>query len=326
MGHALRLGVLGCADIAERRTLPAAATVPGIEIAAIASRDAAKAQRLCTLFGGRPVAGYDALLARNDVDAVYIPLPPLLHRDWVDKALRAGKHVLAEKPLTTSRVDAAALFALAEEQRLVLLENYMFLHHSQHTHVRDLLAQGAIGAVREFCGAFTIPPRPAGDIRNDPRTGDGALLDIGGYPIRAAAHFLPGPLAVRGAVMRTSTQTTVVTGGSILLGNDLGMAAQLTFGMEHSYVSRYEFRGSTGRLWLDRAFTPPPDLAPVVHLETADGTRTVTLPPDDQFANVLAAFAAAVTAGSTPPPWRDGSIQQATLIDQVARIATVVPI
>ncbi|WP_432969492.1 Gfo/Idh/MocA family protein [Dactylosporangium sp. CA-233914] len=323
--RAVRLGVLGCADIARRRTLPAATTVGGLAVTAIASRDAGKARRYCAEFGGSPVHGYDALLTREDVDAVYVPLPPLLHREWVEKALRAGKHVLAEKPLTTTAADAAELFRLAEQRRLVLMENYMFLHHAQHEHVRDLLSRGVIGDVREFCCTFTIPPKPPGDIRHDPRTGGGALLDIGGYPIRAAVHFLPEPLTVLGAVLRENAGTGVVTGGSVLLSTEHGVAAQLTFGMEHSYICGYEFRGSTGRLRLDRAFTPPPHLRPVVHIETGGAAQTITLPADDQFANVLTAFAAAVRLGSAPPHWRAGSIRQAALVDEVVRVAKAVP-
>src|SRR5690606_32044232 len=89
----LRFGVLGCADIAWKKTLPAMRQVSGLELFAVASRDRAKAERFCAEFGGRPVAGYANLLEMPDVDAVYVALPAALHHPWALRALKAGKHV-----------------------------------------------------------------------------------------------------------------------------------------------------------------------------------------------------------------------------------------
>ncbi|MFD0546034.1 Gfo/Idh/MocA family protein [Streptomyces mexicanus] len=105
----VRFGVLGCADIAWRRTLPAMRAEPSIEIRAVASRDLTKAERFTGSFGGAAVKGYAELLKRDDVDAVYIPLPAALHTEWVERAVLAGKHVLAEKPLTTRSPETARL-------------------------------------------------------------------------------------------------------------------------------------------------------------------------------------------------------------------------
>jgi NDP-hexose-3-ketoreductase len=313
----LRVGVVGCADIAWRRALPALAAEPLIEVTAIASRKADKAKRFTERFGGIPVEGYAALLERDDVDAVYVPLPAVLHAEWIDQALRAGKHVLAEKPLTTDRKQAEHLFRLAEKQRLLLMENFMFLHHLQHQRVAAMLAEGAIGEVRSFAACFTIPPKPQGDIRYQADVGGGALLDIGVYPIRAAGLFLGMQLDVAGAVLRHERSRDVVVGGNALLATDQGLTAQLTFGMEHSYTNSYEFRGSTGRLWLNRVFTPPATYQPVVHIERQDHAEQIVLSASDQFANSIHAFARAVLDGDHPEEWARNSLGQASLVDAV---------
>jgi NDP-hexose-3-ketoreductase len=313
----VRVGVLGCADIAWRRTLPALVSEPLIEVTAIASRQVSRAKQFTERFGGVPVQGYAALLERDNIEAVYIPLPAALHAEWIGQALRAGKHVLAEKPLATERKQTQDLFQLAEEQRLLLMENFMFLYHHQHQRVADMLAEGSIGEARSFAASFTIPPKPQDDIRYQADLGGGALLDIGVYPIRAASFFLGSGLEVAGAVFQHERSRDVVIGGSVLLTTAQGVTAHLTFGMEHSYTNSYEYRGSIGRLWLNRAFTPPATHQPVVNIERQDHYEQIVLPADDQFANIVRAFAQAVANGDYPRQWTENSLNQASLVDAV---------
>ncbi|MFH8371841.1 Gfo/Idh/MocA family protein [Streptomyces sp. NPDC018031] len=316
----LRCGVLGCADFARRRMLPVLAAEPGIRLAAVASRDAAKAASFGEAFGCPPVHGYEALLADPDIDAVYLPLPPMLHAEWIEKALRAGKHVLAEKPLTADPASTERLLRLAASRGLVLLENVAFPHHAQHAAVTALLAGRSIGELRDFTATFTIPPRPEDDIRYQPRVGGGALLDLGIYPIRAALHFLGPDVEVRAAVLRHQARTGAVVAGRILAVTPGGVTADLGFGMEHSYRSGCEFAGSTGRLLLDRVFTPPADHRPVARLERQDHREEITLPADDQYANLVRHFLHAVRTGAVGTS-AEQSMRQARLVGRVTDLA-----
>lgn len=315
----IRLGVLGCADIAARRMLPAVTATPGIRVTTVASRSLDKAEQLVSQFGADPVQGYQRLLDRDDVDAVYVPLPTGLHAEWIDRALRAGKHVLAEKPLTTRPSDTAALVEAARSHGLALVENYMFVHHGQHAHVRGLLEQGAIGRIRAFSAAFAIPPRPVDDIRYRPELGGGALFDAGGYPIRAALHFLGTDLNVAGAALRHDTATSVDVSGAVLLRRGDGTVAQITFGMEHRYGSRYELWGERGRITVDHAFTPPASHRPVVHVHRQDHEELITLAADDQCSNSVAAFLRAVRDPDEHDP--EHTLTQAHLLADARRSA-----
>jgi len=297
-GAPVRIGVLGCAAIAWRRLLPGFAAAPGCRVAAIASRDPAKARTFTERFGGEPVHGYAGLLEHPEVDAVYVALPTGMHHEWVGRALRAGKHVLAEKPLATTAEHAAELTALATARGLVLRENYLFLHHGQHNAVRALLEGGAIGEVHAFAAAFGIPRRPAEDFRHRPELGGGALLDVGVYPLGAAGLFLGEGLRVLGAHLAVDRETGVDVAGAALLRDAAGVTASLEFGMAHQYRNRYEFWGSDGHLSLDRVFTPPADQAPEVRIERADGVERIVLPAQDQVAAAVAAFEAAVRAAT----------------------------
>lgn len=296
-GHPLRLGLVGCADVAVRRVLPAVRRLAGVELVAAASRDLARAEAVAAAFGGRAVHGYEPLLDAHDVDAVYLPLPSGLHAPWIGKALSAGKHVLAEKPLTTSAEDTERLHAQAEAAGLLLRENYMFLGHRMHGQVAELLAAGAIGDIRSLHAVFAIPPRPPGDIRHRPELGGGALLDCGGYPVRAALHFLGTGLDVVGAHLRTDPDLGVDVAGAALLSSAEGASALCEFGFDHAYTSGYRFLGSKGRISADHVFTTPADHTPVIRIEREGRESRITVEADDQFRNSLAAFARDVRSG-----------------------------
>jgi len=316
----LRVGLMGCADIARRRMLPAMAASPDVEIAAIASRDLDRAAACARRFGGRPLRGYDALLRSADVTAVYVPLPTALHARWVEAALLAGKHVLAEKPLATDQATAQRLVVLAAERGLALMENVMFVRHGQHAVVRELLAAGAIGEPRAFHAAFTVPRRPEGDIRHRADLGGGALWDTGVYPLRAALDLLGPDQIVVGAVLSAGPRLEVETWGSALLRTPRGAAVHLTFGLDNAYASMYSIWGSEGTITLGHAFTPAADHRPSIRLGLPSGAKTITLEPADQVAAALAAFVTA--ARSQPPPGDDGCVRQAKLLDEIRSAAS----
>jgi predicted dehydrogenase len=315
----LRIGVLGCAGIARRRMLPALHAEPGAEITAVASRDADRAVQTAGPYGARPVHGYERLLERDDVDAVYVPLPAALHQRWTEAALRAGKHVLAEKPLTLEPAATEALFKLAGDRGLVLMENVMFVHHPQHAAVRRLVADGVIGEPRAFTAAFAIPEPQPDDIRLRPELGGGALWDVGVYPVRAALHLLGPDLEVLGAALEHGPGQRVDTSGAAMLRTGSGVLVQLSFGLSHAYRNTYELWGSEGRITVDRAFTPPAGHRPVVRLERATGTEELLLEPADQVAATVAAFVRGVRDGHSP--FADESRHQALVLESLRRRA-----
>lgn len=180
----LRIGILGCANIAKqfaRDVQPSTA----VTIVAVASRDADKAAAFAAAQGiARHHASYEALLADPGVDAVYIPLPNSLHAEWAIKAAEAGKHVLCEKPLALGRAEAQAMFDAARRNRVMLLEAYPWWFQPQTGDMLALLQQGAIGELRSVQASFGFTlGNPQTNIRMRPELGGGALLDAGSYPL-----------------------------------------------------------------------------------------------------------------------------------------------
>jgi dTDP-3,4-didehydro-2,6-dideoxy-alpha-D-glucose 3-reductase len=316
-GDRVRVGVLGCASIAERRMLPSMGRQPLVEIAAIASRDPARAASFAARFGGEPVTGYDALLARPDVDAVYLPLPPGLHVEWTLRALRAGKHVLCEKPFATSLAEAETPVRVAGEHGLLLMESFMFLYHAQHAAVARLVAGGAIGELRGFASDFGIPALPAGD--GCPVRHASTLAEVAAYPIRAAQLFLGDGLAVVGGYRCADGRFGPQPSGAALLVSPAGVTAQLRYGLDHGYRSGYALWGSAGYLSLHRAFSTPDEHVPVIRLDRGGTVEEIALEPDRQFVNVAGEFARAILHNGDFRPYGEAILRQARLVDAIDR-------
>jgi NDP-hexose-3-ketoreductase len=325
-GSPVRLGLLGCSPIARRRMLPAIGLLDTVRLSGVAAREIERAKDVAAELG-TVASSYEEILERDDVDAVYISLPNGLHYEWAGNALRAGKHVLCEKPLATTRENAIELTELAARSGLVLRENFSFEHHTQHAKVRQLVAEGRFGAPRTFTASFCIPPLPPDDTRYNAALGGGALLDIGVYPLRAAQLILGPELTVAGATLRIDERLSVDLAGQVLLISGDGVFATLEYGIQHSYGSRYSLWGSSASVSLDRAFTPPPSRLPVLRIDEQDHAAEIVLPPADQFRNSVEAFVGATgpaVDGAAERPWLDAAVTTAGLIDEIRKKAVCV--
>ncbi|MBZ9976355.1 Gfo/Idh/MocA family protein [Mesorhizobium sp. BR-1-1-10] len=202
-----RWGVLSTAKIGREQLLPVIVEAENGVLSAIASRDLAKAKALGDRFGARHAFGsYEELLASNEVDGVYIPLPTSQHVEWTAKAIEAGKHVLVEKPLALDAKDIAPLIKLRDQKKVLVCEAFMVIYHPQWIKVRDLIASGAIGRLRHVQGAFSYYNVDPNNMRNKLDLGGGALPDIGVYPT-VSTRFSTGkePLRVQATIERDKT-------------------------------------------------------------------------------------------------------------------------
>ncbi len=233
----LRLGILGCANIARQFVRDVTARQRGtrewVSIEAVASRDAAKAAGFAAAFGiGRHHGSYEALLADERIDAIYLPLPNSLHAEWAIAAAQAGKHVLCEKPLALGVAQARAMFDAARAHRVMLLEGYPWWFQPQTRDMLALLHGGAIGSVRSVQTSFGFTmANPDGNIRLEPTLGGGALLDAGSYPMSLIR------LAIGEAPLRVSADARWTEGGPER-GVDIATVATLHYaGGRHAQFS-----------------------------------------------------------------------------------------
>lgn len=320
----LRVGVMGAADIAKRHMLPALASLPQLfRIQAIASRERAKAETLALPYTSEAVEGYERLLERADIDVVYMPLPTGLNAEWIPRALRAGKHVLAEKSLAPDYTTARAAVELARAQQLLLMEDFMFVHHAQQVRARELVQSGAIGEVRLLRATFCFPPLKPDNFRYDPALAGGALMDAGGYVAKAAQLYLgqsdPTRIRVLASELHYSSPGKADTRGAALL-SDGSISAQLAFGFEHFYQGGYELVGTMGKLTLERAFTSPPGVQAKILLEQPGRRTEELMPADNHFVGILREFHRAVVAEDFEPHYLAVG-EQARVLDDIRRLA-----
>ena len=304
----LRLGILGCANIA-RQFARDAGPSKLVRIAAVASRDAAKAAVFAAEFGiARTHGSYEALLADDELDAVYIPLPNSMHAEWAVRAAQHGRHVLCEKPLAMSLAEARTMFDAAHKHGVMLLEAYPWWFQPQTAALLGLVRGGAVGAVRLVQATFGFTLRdPAGiNIRSLPEFGGGALLDAGSYAMSLIRLVMGrAPQRVQASARLAPTGVDIGTIATLHFAD--GAVAQLSCAMDMALHRHATIVGSDGVItteFLNHTSEPgsthPWDYQPSqlrVRRGSGNGPfETLTSPTGSGFRFAAEAFAAVVAA------------------------------
>ena len=311
----LSIGVMGCANIAVRSVIPAIKSIDAFELVAVASRTAEKAAETAAQFGCEAIVGYQELLDRDDIQAIYMPLPTGLHEEWVMKALKAGKHVHIEKSLAMDYRSAHQMVRLAREKGLLIMENFTFLYHGQHELVKGLIKDGKIGDLRCFRSSFGFPPLDPQNFRYNKELGGGALLDAAAYTVRVSQLFLGNDLGVEAATLNHLDSEVDIYGGAYLKAED-GSFAEVAFGFDNFYQCNYEIWGSKGKISAHRAFTPGPDFKPRITLEQQGESFEYEADAENQFVTILTEFARCVRENDRESKYGE-NLNQARLLQEL---------
>lgn len=301
----IRIGIICPSEIAFRRFLPSLKQADdfkyiGVAIAnkeefagatdEILAKERNKAQKFVDSYGGKIFEGYETLITSNEIDAIYLPLPPALHFKWAEKALLCGKHVFVEKPSTTCLKDTQRLITIAKENGLALHEDYMFVFHNQIDAINDIVRSGELGEVRLYRITFGFPRRDARDFRYNRALGGGALLDAGGYTMKYATTLLGMSGKLVTATANYLPDFKVDMYGSATMVNDEGTVAQLAFGMDNDYKCDVEIWCSKGTLTSNRVLTAPTGFVPTCTIKKNQDYETRNLPADDAFLKSIQRF------------------------------------
>jgi dTDP-3,4-didehydro-2,6-dideoxy-alpha-D-glucose 3-reductase len=293
MTRKINIGVLGCANIAERFMIPAIISLnQHFNLIGIASRNLEKAAQFAEKANAKPYNSYEELIDDPLVDAVYIPLPNALHAQWIEIALGLGLHVLVEKSMACSYEEVRELNKIAKARSLVLLENFQFRFHTQLAFIKKILHEGTIGELRCMRSSFGFPPFPnENNIRYQKELGGGALLDVGAYPIKLSQIFLGENIDVKEANLYFDENKGVdIWGGAYLKQRDGVLFSEIAFGFDNFYQCNLELWGSKGKIYTNRIFTASPEHEPIIELETMAGKEMIKLPVDYHFKNMLMHF------------------------------------
>jgi predicted dehydrogenase len=274
MDNKVRWGILGPGKIAGKFAR-ALLEVEGAELAAVGSRNLERAVAFSSEFGfARAHGSYEELAADNGVDAVYIGTPHNRHRDDTILCLRAGKHVLCEKPFAINAMEAAEMIAAARGAKRALMEAMWMRFMPSMLKVRELVGEGEIGDIRRITADFGF--RAEFDPKSrlfDPALGGGALLDVGVYPVSLAYFLLGEPESVGG---RAHIGATGVDEESTALLEYVGGAqAILTMSLRLEAPKEAHILGTEGSIWIPEFWWKSESIV-VRHKARPD--RTIDLP------------------------------------------------
>jgi D-xylose 1-dehydrogenase (NADP+, D-xylono-1,5-lactone-forming) len=313
----MRLGLLSTANI-NRLIIAGAAPSPDVEIVAVASRDAGRAEAYAREHGiARAHGSYEALLEDPDVDAVYVSLPNSMHVDWSIRALEAGKHVLCEKPLARRPEEVGRAFDAADRAGRVLAEAFMYRHHPQTARVAELVRGGAIGEPRAIRSSFSFPLADLENVRMLPELDGGSLMDVGCYCVSGSRVLAGEPERVFGEqrLGPTGVDTTFV--GTLRFAGDV--VATFHSSMDLPNRQELEVLGTEGTLVVQAPWRV--DLGGDVLLTRGGETERVEIPEADAYRLELEDLAAAIRGGRGPLLGREDAVAQARTIDALYRSA-----
>lgn len=316
-----RWGILSTAKIARELVVPAILDSDNGVVAAVASRDGARAEALARRFGvPRVFASYEAMLESPDIDGVYIPLPTSQHVEWTIRAADAGKHVLCEKPIALQASQIDTLIAARDRNRVLVSEAFMVTYAPLWHRVRALLAEGRIGRLRQVQGAFSYWNRDPSNLRNRPELGGGGLPDIGVYPT-VTTRFATGaePRRVQASIERDPDFGTDVWAS---VRADFG-SFELSFYISTQLAARQSmvFHGDEGFIEVRSPFNADRWGAEEIEITDRSHARSTIERFQDsrQYRREVEAFVTTATGGTAEVFTLEQSIANQKLIDAVYR-------
>ena len=326
MTKKIRWGILGAANIAVKKVIPAMQAGKFCEIAAIASRSLDKAKRAAgDLNIPKFYGSYDELLNDAEIDAIYNPLPNDLHVEWTIKAAEKGKHVLCEKPLAMAAEEARKLIEIRDQTGVKIQEAFMVRTHPQWLKIRDSIASGKIGKVEAMTMFFSYFNDNQSNIRNKIENGGGALMDIGCYCV-SLSRFILGEEPRRVAALIERDENSGIDKLTSAMLDFPSCQAAFTCSTQLIPFQRMQFFGAKGRLEVEIPVNIPPDTPTRIFIDnTGDlygkNIETIEIPAADQYTIQGDLFSKAILDDSEQTISLEDSVKNMTIIDAIFRAA-----
>jgi len=318
----IKWGVLGTAYIFERDTAEGMRQAENCELYAIAGRSMEKAQAFKEKYGFQKAYGsYDELLADPEVEAVYVPMPNTLHKEWTIKALNAKKHVLCEKPMAPNAAEAAEMFAAAKANGVVLMEAFAYQHSPFVAAVREEIDKGTIGDVRYMEAALITSDYDLSNIRMRRETLGGSVYDIGVYSCSLILRML-GKEPEKVQAISTFSEQNVDMFTSVLMEFEGNVRAQFNCGMvlateKNSALDRFQIHGTKGSIEAVKfGFNVPGQLQ--YRVKTFDGVDEIrTVDTRNNYCLEVEQLGRCITDGETPLMSEELTMSVARTIDRI---------
>jgi len=317
----IKWGVLGTAGIARKSTIPGMQLAQNCELYAIAGRSLEKAEQFKADFGFEKAYGsYDELLADPNVEAVYIPLPNNLHAEWSIRAMKAGKHVLCEKPLVADEEEIREIYRTAKENNVHFMEAFAYLHSPFVQALKDEVNSGTVGKITYIHSTFISGVHTTENIRMRKENAGGALYDLGCYDTSLILQLLgEQPVEIHAAA--EMTEDNIDRHMFAIMRFPCGARASMECGMilDRQAIcrqERLEIHGSKGIITSNVQFNQDGELSYLITL--ADGTKQEkTLHARQNYTLEVEQLGRCITDGETPFVTEEFSLENAKLIGRI---------
>lgn len=324
----VRWGILGCSGIGKSRTIPGLLACENAELYAIAGRNEEKLKAYAEPFAPKKLyADYQALLDDENVDAVYLPLPNGIHMEWVEKAAKAGKHILCEKPMALTEEQVREMFAAAKVNGVLLEEAYAYRHAQLAQKVKEIVDSGAIGRIRYLESKHSTFDTNRSGIRYQKGNGGGAVYDVTCYNVSLASYLLGKDPEDMSVYCGFDKETGVDTSDAVMLRYEEGVTAMLYAGLDAYRRGCYSILGDTGRIDVDHKFNS----SGVCHIRVSTGARPqgaeyvdetttdYTIWVEDNYKREIELFSDAVLNGTPLTISEEESLRTARVCDAIRK-------
>ncbi|MBI9099453.1 MAG: Gfo/Idh/MocA family oxidoreductase [Spirochaetaceae bacterium] len=325
MNKKVKWGVLSTAKIGTKQVIPAMQQGEYSEITAIASRNLTRSKEIAQqLHIPLAYGSYEELLADPSIEAIYIPLPNNFHVQWSIKCMRAGKHVLCEKPIALTVDDVKKLIEVRDKTGMKISEAFMVRSHPQWIKALDLVNSGALGEVKAIQGFFSYFNRDKDNIRNKIEYGGGSLWDIGCYPINTS-RFLFNEIPEKViALIENDPDFKVDRLASVILAFPSGQAL-FTSATQLSPYQKMTVFGTEKHLEIEIPFNAPKDRPSRIYLNDAltgeEGREMVEIGICDQYTHQGDNFSRAILEGGDVPVTLEDSLINTAVINAIFKSA-----
>jgi len=281
MKEKIRFGILGCSTIAEKSMIPAIKNSSNAKLHMIGSRSDKKASKFSKKFSCKIHGDYDQVLENEQIDAVYISLPPSLHEKWIIKAAKSGKHIICEKPAALSTESAKKIIKECKKNHVRIIENFAFRFHPQQTKVLEIIKKNSIGKIFSFYGNYSFNLNVSqNNFRLNKNLGGGVLNDVSGYLICASRLiFNENPVAI---FCDLEYDDGIDVSGNIYMKYS-NKTALYSFSYKNYFQSFYNIYGKNGVIQVERAFNIRNNMNGILTVKKDDKLKKIIVGRHNQF-------------------------------------------
>lgn len=312
----VRWGVMSTAEIAQTQVIPAILRSDNAELIGIASRGK-KAKDVAEVFSiPHYYDSYEELLRNQEIEAVYIPLPNHLHKQWVIEAAKYGKHILVEKPASLTAEETEEMMNVCNENNVKFMEAFMYQFHPQHKTVKEIIETGEIGEIKfiRACFSFFLGDRKE-NIRMNKEMGGGSIYDIGCYCIHTIRNITGSEPVQVEAFAELDPVSGIDLSAIVYMKLENGVNCVFDCSFDMCFRQEYEIIGSKGRITVPGAYRPDVDgNKGMILIQSEQGNRSESV-EGDQYRLQIDHFSQAIREEFQPAYTAENTLKNMHVID-----------